>query len=61
MFQQYDHIVEDVIMGCPAVPKEECIKHHDWVCTQLCFNMCKEVGMEKGKWYKHIPEPFATS
>lgn len=34
-------IVVIIIAGCVALAKEECIKRHDKVCTQVHFNIYK--------------------
>jgi hypothetical protein len=37
MCQQFDETVQHLIAGCPALAKEENIKHHDRVRTQINY------------------------
>jgi hypothetical protein len=47
---------------CPALSKEEHIKRDNNLCTQLHFNVYREVGVkvDKSKWCEHIPKPAET-
>jgi hypothetical protein len=44
MYQQFDESVEYLIAGYAYLAKEECVKHHGRVSTQLHLNVCKQVG-----------------
>jgi hypothetical protein len=48
---------------CPILAKEQYIKRHDRVCTQLHFNICKELGvkLDSERWYEHVPKSVETS
>jgi len=47
----------------PILAKEQYIKRHDRVSTQLHFNICKKTGvqLDKKHWYNHIPKSLETS
>ena len=42
--QQFDETTDHIISACPILAKEQCIKRHDKVCSQLHFNICKETS-----------------
>ena len=44
--QQLDKTIDHIISACPIMAKEQYIKRHDRVCTQLHFNICKETGVQ---------------
>jgi hypothetical protein len=39
--------MEHIVSACPMLAKEQYIKRHDRVCSQLHFDICKEIGV---KW-----------
>jgi hypothetical protein len=43
--------------------KEQYIKRHESVRTQLHFNVCKELGvkLDSALWYEHVPKSAETS
>jgi len=47
----------------PILVKEQHIKRHDRVCTQLHISICKETGvqLDKKHWYEHVPKSGKTS
>ena len=47
--QQFDETTDHVIPAFPILTKEQDIKRHDRVCTQLHFNICKETGVQLDK------------
>jgi hypothetical protein len=49
--------------ACPILAKEQYIKRHDRVCSQLHFNICKELGvkLDSELWYEHVPRSVETS
>ena len=49
--QIFDVTIEHIITACPILAKEQYIKRHDRVCTQLHFNICKETGVKLDKKY----------
>jgi len=55
--------VEHIISACPVLAKEQYIKRHDRVCTQLHFNIFKETGIKLNNkhWYDHVPNSVETS
>jgi len=61
--QQFDKTIDHIISACPILAKEQYIKRHDRVCTQLHFNICKETGvqLDKKHWYEHLPKSVETS
>jgi len=61
--QQFGEIIQHIISACPILAKEQYIKRHDRVCTQLHFNICKEteVQLDKKHWYGHVPKSVETS
>jgi hypothetical protein len=48
--------------ACPILAKEQYIKQHDRVCSQLHFNICKELGvkLDSERWYEHVPKSVET-
>jgi hypothetical protein len=46
-----------IMSACPILAKEQYIKLHDRVCTQLHFSICKETGvkLDNELWYEHVP------
>jgi len=47
----------------PNIAKEQYIKRHDSVYSQLHFNICKETGvkLDSEHWYDHVPKALETS
>jgi hypothetical protein len=41
---QFEERLDHIISACAILAKEQYIKRHDRVCTQLHFNICKETG-----------------
>jgi hypothetical protein len=37
---QFEETVDRIMSACPILAKEQYIKRHDRVCTQLHFNIC---------------------
>ena len=56
--KQFDETLEHIISACPILAKEQCIKRHGRMCVQLCFNICKEIGVKLDNihWYGHLPK-----
>jgi hypothetical protein len=54
--------MERVISACPILEKEQYTKRRSWVCAQLHFNICKEIGVKlyDEHWYKHTPKLAET-
>ena len=61
--QQFDETLDHIISACPIMAKEQYIKRHDKVCSQLHFNICKETGvqLDKKHWNEHVPKSVETS
>jgi len=59
---QFDETIDHIISACPILAKEQYIKRHDRLCTQLHFNTCKETGVQLAKkhWYEHVPKSVET-
>jgi hypothetical protein len=55
--------VDHIISACPILAKEQYIKRHDRVCTQLYFNICKEIGvkLDSELWYEQVLKSVETS
>jgi hypothetical protein len=51
LYQQFDETTDHIISACPILAKEQYIKRHDRVSTQLQFNIrvCKETGVQLDK------------
>jgi hypothetical protein len=47
--QQFYETIDHIISACPILAKEQYIKRHDRVCTQLHFNIGKETGVQLDK------------
>jgi hypothetical protein len=47
--QQFDETIYHIISVRPVLAKEQYIKRHDRVSTQLHFNICKEIGVQLEK------------
>jgi hypothetical protein len=47
--KQSDKTLEHIISACPILAKEQYIKRHDRVCTQIHFNICNETGVKLDK------------
>ena len=47
--QQFDETIDHIISACPILAKEQYIKIHDRVSTQVHFNICKETGVQLEK------------
>ena len=47
--QQFGETIDHIISACPILAKEQFIKIHDRLCTQLHFNICKEAGVQLDK------------
>jgi hypothetical protein len=60
--QPFDEKIDYIISACPILAKEQYMKRHDRVCTQLHFNICKETGvqLDKKHWYEHVPKSVET-
>jgi hypothetical protein len=43
---QFEEAVDRIMSASPILAKEQYIKRHDRVCTQLHFNICKELGVK---------------
>ena len=41
--QQFDWTIDNIISACTILAKEEYIKRHDCVCTELHFNICEKI------------------
>jgi phospholipid N-methyltransferase len=61
--KQFDETVDHIISACPILAKEQYIKRHDRVCSQLRFNLCKETGVQLDikRWYEHVSKSVETS
>ena len=61
--KQFDETVEQIILACPILAKEQYIKRHDTLSAQLHFNIYKETGvkLDNKHWYDHVPESVETS
>jgi hypothetical protein len=59
----FEETVDHIMSACPVLAKEQYIKRHDRVCTQLHFNICKELGikLDSELWYEHVPKSVETS
>jgi hypothetical protein len=59
---QLEETVDNLMSACPDWQKQH-IKGHDRVCTQLHFNICKEIGvkLDSERWYEHVPKSVGTS
>jgi hypothetical protein len=44
--KQFDETMEHIISACPILAKEQYTKRHGRMCAQLCFNLCKEIGVK---------------
>jgi hypothetical protein len=55
--------MEHIVSACPILAKEQYIKRHDRVCSQLYFNICKETGvkLDSEHWYNHVAKSLETS
>ena len=55
--------MEQIILACPILAKEQYIKRHDTLSAQLHFNIYKETGvkLDNKHWYDHVPESVETS
>ena len=55
--------MEPIISACPVLAKEQYIKRHVRVRSELHFNICKEIGVELDNkhWYDHVPKSVETS
>jgi flagellar hook assembly protein FlgD len=55
--------MEHIISAFPMLAKEQYIKRHDRVCSQLHFDICKEteVKLDSEHWNEHLPESLKTS
>jgi hypothetical protein len=49
--------------ACPILAKEQYVKLRGRVCTQMHFNICKELGvkLDSELWYEHVPKSVETS
>ena len=47
--KQFDDTVEHVITACPLLAKEQYMQRHDTLCSQLHFNICKEIVVKLDK------------
>ena len=47
--QQFEETIDNIILACPILVKEQYIKRHVTVCAQLHFNVCKETGVQVDK------------
>jgi hypothetical protein len=63
LYQQFDEKTDCIVSVCPILAKEQYIKRHDRVCTQLHVNMCKELRLklDKEHWYKHVTKSSGKS
>ena len=52
--QQFDGTIDHIISACPILAKEQYIKRHDKVCSQLHFNIRKETGKQGYNWTKTL-------
>jgi hypothetical protein len=52
--QQFDETIDHVILACPILAKEQYIKRHDRLSTQLHFNICKETAVQLDKKKKTL-------
>jgi hypothetical protein len=61
--QQFDETIYHMISACPILAKEQYMKMHDRLSTQLHFNICKEteVQLDKKHWYEHVSKSVETS
>jgi hypothetical protein len=46
---QFEEAIDQIISACPILAKEQYIKRHDRVSSQLHFNICKETGTIRQK------------
>jgi hypothetical protein len=56
--KKFDETMKHIISACPILAKEQYIKRHGRMCAQLCFNVCKEIGvqLDNKHWYDHLPK-----
>jgi hypothetical protein len=59
----FDETIDHITSACPILAKEQYIKRHYRVGTQLHFNICKEIGvqLDAKHWYEHVPKSVETS
>jgi Ni,Fe-hydrogenase III component G len=46
LFYQFEETADHIMSACLILAKGQYIKRHDKVCTQLHFNICKELGVK---------------
>jgi hypothetical protein len=60
---QFEETADPIISARPVLAKEQYIKRRNRVCTQLRFNICKELGvkLDSELWHEHVPELVGTT
>jgi hypothetical protein len=63
LYHPFEETAEHIMSACPVVAEEQYVKRHDRVCSQLHFNIHKELGIKlhSALWYEHVPISVETS